>query len=326
MDAWYDPPVVDEWSAVFGGWRHLVARLYDKLDELLDEVDAKGGIVLDVVDSFADTFLWWLPGSQIFQLASEMIEDTTTLLRSEMTDDYADELACAGFCLMYSVDNMAFTQDVLDAWREEAVFDGFNLKMVLSMLVADIGYKWLLDRYVLGLNNPDEDYLVLCAACVLDYDIPEEATWSYVFDFTQQAHGFETRGTSAVVRSANGWHIQNLSGDGNYSTSIGKGILVQSPGAMIYAQVKMLTTSGHRYQNSEVMITYSGSGSDGSGICGLHSEAPGTYLTDWNGSTGASYGMWCLIGMSGNVQTGTDMGYIQRLVIAGTGNDWFAGG
>jgi hypothetical protein len=170
-----DNPTTNIRDAIWGGCLELAEYLAAtastaslKLDAAINLVQA----VLQLVD--AVPVLGQLPFVDAVQALTEIAQMGTTEVRANLTPETIEGAACDLFCAVINNDNAiggAVFIEVSIPW----VLDNEGYQAMAAVL-ALLGYNNGVNRYQLGINNPDADHEVLCVEC------PDEPdTWQHIW-------------------------------------------------------------------------------------------------------------------------------------------------
>jgi hypothetical protein len=211
------------WDNVWGGWLSFVRAIEDEVNRFLDEIDAQYGDYTSIIGDVLGLFpvIWELfPVDDLLQIIGDAVEVTTDHVRAGMTDDLVFELACQGFCYMYSAEDQVFDQAEIDYWDNADIPAWYELisahdaaESVFKRVSKGLRDVYKAQRYSLGVNNPDSDWEILCVECVesaepdrcLDFTNPN-LTWCSELDLRVQQWG--------TVVSGEGVDIEWLEGVG----------------------------------------------------------------------------------------------------------------
>lgn len=165
------------WDHVYGGWYALAEWLEDKLESLLDFVDA-GTNLADAITNLVEMHpgIEVAPyGSAVLALAS-IVAAGTAAVRSSLTLATREQFACDGFCIMKEADNKEFTLDVYHQFKQIGYNPLSEMGQWALSLTCDIfsdGTQQ--DRYQIGTHHPNPDWIYFCSCA--------EYEWIMPFDF-----------------------------------------------------------------------------------------------------------------------------------------------
>lgn len=252
-ERWISPTTpTTNWDNVWGGWWSLVNYAEDDVEQFLDEVEAAGSavsafleFVLNLVNPEADL-------EQVVEFFDDASEAGLAFIRAQLTEELKEDLACRGFCAMYSTDETVFSQAVFDDWvagmdRNALLAENYYARQLLIR-----GATWASQRYNIGLNNPDHDWATLCGC-----------GWQHVFDFTAGQQGWVSFnfGLGDTVYTAGvGWE-DILYAPGNQKF---RGIAIDSTvvadGNLKYVKIEFARTlgvnDGNAEQNTRTLLIY----------------------------------------------------------------------
>jgi len=159
-----DNPTASTYDKIWGGCLELANYLADTAETVADKIDAGANLVqavIAVVDAIP--LIGSLPFQDAVQAATEISQAGTAEVRANLTPETIEGMACDLFCAVTNNLNAiggAVFISVSASWllkNEGYIASG----VVLSLM----GYNNAVNRYQLGINNPDSDWEVLCGGC-----------------------------------------------------------------------------------------------------------------------------------------------------------------
>jgi hypothetical protein len=201
-------PTASSADQAWGGWLTLSQWVKDRTLEFLDDVDLYLNDINVIIGHLLELITFEVtPIDDIYQLVSDVITLGTAVIRANIDQTDVEEIACIGFCTMYEAPNYAFDEDVLDAWivAADPGLNGDIGQHVIMETAERIKKSLLMQRYHLGLNNPDSDWQILCDCYewIAPYGCQTFEPTNGCFVVTHGAYEADECGQTHIIRAAN---------------------------------------------------------------------------------------------------------------------------
>lgn len=181
------PEPTNSLDCVWGGAVSVVDYAFAVFNKALDVLEAAA----DAADA-ASTWITDIPGfsyvppAQAFEGFSTGLTITVAICRLADTPESRDRLACDLFCKIRSGgDPYQLTDEIISSWIDSIadlstefppqVYSP-GLGFMVTVLRGLIGRRYIYQRYLLGLNNCEDDWMILCTDC------PEPELLCFGFD------------------------------------------------------------------------------------------------------------------------------------------------
>jgi len=187
-----NPPVALN-DAIWGGSLELATYLADTANTITDKIDAAVNIVqavIQIVD--AVPIIGQLPFVDAIQAVTEITQAGTAEVRANLTPETIEGAACDLFCGIVANANTiggALFLELGVSWLLKN--EGY---IAMAAVLNLMGSNNAVNRYHLGINNPDSDWDVLCTDCA-------EPDWEHCFDFTIDQQGWSPYDSGGHVRA-----------------------------------------------------------------------------------------------------------------------------
>lgn len=209
------PPAIPELDCVWGGVTNLVNYIFqittvalDILESVADAAEAAGDFV-GTVPGFN-----LLPPQRAFDAFSVASNIGVAVARLALIPEVNEMIACDLFCRIRNAGApYQITDQIYSEWidwifdQSEQILDqpyAIGMGFIAQTARDLVGRRYAYARYILGTNNCDSDWELLCGECV-------EATWCYEFDFRVSDGGWFVPPTPArgVWQAGSGWVQSN---------------------------------------------------------------------------------------------------------------------
>lgn len=199
-------------TQVFSGCMNLILYLQEKITDFYAAAGAAASAAHAVSEWFhAFPIIETLsPVDNAIEAADEWLEATLASFEANDTPELREELACELFCIIvqndYSFDQYAWALLLL-LWNTKLLENAARIHYLTCGIFWP--YNGLANRYILGLNDGNEDWMLLCdcagGACgSLTFDAPEDL--SYVLEYgTIEAIGNPLLGLKGELYTPPGW-------------------------------------------------------------------------------------------------------------------------
>lgn len=157
----------DKKTALFSGAMALVIYCQEAI------LDAFNAIEVEIEIGKAAT-LWMetvpgldlSPAFEVLEACDAFNEMLESVFESTDTPEWREEMSCKIMC--WCVENSyTFDSSIIDRWREYLTDQGISAPDYFYSNFVDVAsYKALIDRFSLGMNDENEDWLILCDDCL----------------------------------------------------------------------------------------------------------------------------------------------------------------
>lgn len=158
-----NPPVPLK-DAIWGGCLSLATYLAVTADNITDKIDAALNIVQAVTDVVeAIPLIGQLPFDDALDALTNIAQAGTAEVRANLTQETIEGAACDLFCNIISNNNTlggAVFLEETAGWLIKN--EGY---VAMAAVLNFMGYNNAVNRYRLGINNPDSDWQILCEEC-----------------------------------------------------------------------------------------------------------------------------------------------------------------
>ena len=194
----FPPPIIpaptgteeEKKTIVFSGAMAIVKYLQEKILEFYQAAEGAASAAHAVKEWYEiipllETFD---PVGNIIEAADEILEATLAYFQANDTEELREQLACEIFCFIVANDyafDMYVWNVTLIYWATELLS---NLARPHYYLMGTFWpFEGLANRYVLGMNDDNEDWALLCSCAASPYGIvtfdDAETDLDYVIDF-----------------------------------------------------------------------------------------------------------------------------------------------
>lgn len=168
---WYELPaqseaVEDKKTELFSGAMALVKYISEAVIDFFAAIDAEIELAKAVVVWMETVPLLDLsPAYEVLQAADSLNGMLRSAFLAADTPDWREQESCRIMC--WCVDNnYTFDKSVIDTWREYLASKGLTYpEQGYWQVVNVMEYRAMLNRFALGMNDGDEDWMVLCDEC-----------------------------------------------------------------------------------------------------------------------------------------------------------------
>lgn len=106
------------------------------------------------------------PAYEILQAVDSFNEMLESVFETTDTPEWREAMSCKIMCWCVA-NEYTFDASVIDKWREYLNAKGVIPPDVFYSQFADVAsYKALIDRFSLGMNDDNEDWIILCDSCL----------------------------------------------------------------------------------------------------------------------------------------------------------------
>jgi len=199
----------DDLDCVWGGVKSLVTYLWTKLDEWLNIIEAAANASEAIAEIFeVDGVPVYAPLDLFLDFVNSVLDFTVVVVRASYNTDTLEDLMCELFCLIVENSN------ILDTTVKESFLTANTLSLnptraaLGALAYTYSGATWR-KYYLLGTNNCENDWEILCEEC------GEPDTFNHHSDFSASDDGWivdPSPALGAIYELGNGWHQQLVSG------------------------------------------------------------------------------------------------------------------
>lgn len=161
-----DPEEEDKKTALFSGAMALVIYCQEAVLDAFNAIEAEIEI-----GKAATVWMETVPGldlspaHEVLMACDDFNEMLESVFEATDTPEWREEMSCKIMCWCVAND-YAFDSSIVDRWREYLTEQGLSPPDYFYSNFVDVAtYKALIDRFSLGMNDENEDWLVLCDVC-----------------------------------------------------------------------------------------------------------------------------------------------------------------
>lgn len=123
------------------------------------------------------------PAYEVLEACDDFNEMLESIFIATDTPEYREDMSCTILCWCVTND-YTFDASIIDKWREYLTNEGLTPPDYFYSNFVDVAtYKALIDRFSLGMNDEDEDWLILCDSCmrvIVWIDFDDDGAYTFV--------------------------------------------------------------------------------------------------------------------------------------------------
>jgi len=156
----------DKKTALFSGAMALIIYCQEAVIDAFNAIEAEIEI-----GKAATVWMETVPGLdlspayEVLQACDDFNEMLESVFEATDTPEWREEMSCKIMCWCV-INNYTFDTTVIDTFRDYLTDQGLSAPDYFYSNFVDVAtYKALLDRFSLGMNDEDEDWMVICDDC-----------------------------------------------------------------------------------------------------------------------------------------------------------------